>query len=306
MSMIKNWSDNLTESFQKSAMTFKHGLHETGLFTDEAMIDLLNRHPAEEMDVCSASLDGETHFRTGDFRDADGETLLKIAKTGDIWINLRRAMNIHPEYKSVLDSMYGDLADKTGVKAVNPRGGILISSPKAKVPYHFDKTETILWHVRGQKSLYLYPMTTEYLSDEACEAAIINRISEDAPYDAAFEKGVQIFDLEDNQAITWPLNSPHRVVNSTFCVSVTTEYSTAESARKNANMVLNATLRRKFGRDPCYQNDGELKRMVKSVFGRVLKKSGIAAKIECKDYVTFKVVSGDISIHDVEPYLRDF
>jgi len=306
VNMITNWSDSHTESFQKTAMTFKHKLHDTGLFTDEALIKLLDKHPSHEMDVCAMPFEGEDHFRTGDFREADGKTLLEIAKTGEIWINLRRAMNIHPEYKAVLDEMYGGISDKTGTGTVNPRGGILISSPKAKVPYHFDKTETILWHIRGKKSLYLYPRTEEFLSEEAYEEAIINEICDDVPYDESFEKNVQIFDLEENQAITWPLSSPHRVINSTFCVSVTTEYSTAESARKTANMYMNATLRRKFGMSPNYRRDGNLKRNVKSVLGRILKKSGLGSKVDPIDNVTFKVVAGDLFIHDVSPYVRDF
>lgn len=306
MNMLTDWSDNHTAAFQKSAMTFTHGLNATGLFTDDALIRLLDKHPAREMDVCAMPFPGDLHFRTGDVREADGKTLLAIAKTGKIWINLRRAMNIHPEYKAVLDDMYGGLSDKVGLSSLNPRGGILISSPQAKVPYHFDKTETILWHVRGEKSLYLYPESEEFLSDEAYEASLINVLSDDVPYDESFEKGVQIFNLEPDQAITWPLNSPHRVVNSTFCVSVTTEYSTAESVRKNANIYLNATLRRKLGLNPSYRRDGDVKRMIKSVFGRVLQKTGMGAKEPFQDNVTFKVFADDLTVHDVAPYPRDF
>ena len=279
MNMLPNWSDDHSAAFQKSALTFKHALNSTGLFTDEALIALLEKHPAEEMDVCAMPLPGDTAFRTGDFRKADGKTLLDIAKTGAIWINLRRAMNIHPEYKQTLDEMYGSLSEKTGLNTFNPRGGILISSPRAVVPYHFDKTETILWHVRGKKSLLLYPLNDEYFPEEAFEETIINPISDDLPYKPEFEKGVQTFELEEDQAITWPLNSPHRVINKTFCVSVTTEYSTAESGRKNAAMLTNATLRRKFGLSPSYAQDGKMKRSVKSVFGRVLKKTGLGAKV---------------------------
>ena len=305
MNMLANWSENHTEKFQKSALTFKHSLNSTGLFTDEALIKLLEKHPNEEIDVCAMPLEGDTAFRTGDFRDCDGATLLKIAKTGAIWINLRRAMNIHPEYKTVLDQMYGGLSHETGFSAVNPRGGILISSPRAVVPYHFDKTETILWHVRGKKSLLLYPLNDEYFPEEAYEEAIIS-ISDDLPYHPKFEQGVQRFDLEEDQAITWPLNSPHRVINSTFCVSVTTEYSTAESGRKNAAILTNATLRRKLGMNPKYANDGTVKRAVKSVFGRVLKKTGVASKADETDYVTFKVISGGNDIVDIKPFVRDF
>ena len=306
MNMLTDWSEGHSKKFQKSALTFKHQLNETGLFTDEALIALLEKHPSAEMDVCAMPLPGDTTFRTGDFRSADGKTLLAIAKTGAIWINLRRAMNIHPEYKTVLDQMYGGLSDETGFSAVNPRGGILISSPRAVVPYHFDKTETILWHVRGKKSLLLYPLNDDYFPEEAYEESIINALSEDLPYDPKFEQGMQKFDLEENQAITWPLNSPHRVINSTFCVSVTTEYSTTESGRKNAAMLTNATLRRKLGMNPKYANDGTVKRALKSVFGRVLSKTGMASKVQDIDYVTFKVESGVKDIIDVEPYVRDF
>jgi len=269
VNMLIDWSDTHTAAFQKSAMTFKHGLNATGLFTDEALIKLLDKHPSQELDVCAMPFPGEIHFRTGDVREADGKTLLAIAKTGAIWINLRRAMN-------------------------------------TKVPYHFDKTETILWHVRGKKRLYLYPESEEFLSDEAYEDSLVNVLSDDVPYNESFEKGVQVFDLEPDQAITWPLNSPHRVVNSSYCVSVTTEYSTAESVRKNANIYLNATLRRKLGMDPSYRRDGEIKRTVKSVFGRVLKKTGMGAYEPFKDNVTFKILAGDLNIHDVDPYPRDF
>lgn len=257
-------------------------------------------------DVCAMPFPGENGLRTGDFRDADGKTLLDIAKTGEIWINLRRAMNIHPEYQALLDDMYGSLAKETGTTAFNPRGGILISSPRAVVPYHFDKTETILWHIRGKKSLLLYPLNETYFSERSYEDAIINTISDDLPYDPGFEKGVQKFKLKEDEAITWPLNSPHRVINESFCVSVTTEYSTAESLRKNAAMLTNATLRHRLGFSPSYAKDSELTRNVKSVFGRVLKKTGIGSKIHEDDFVTFKVSKGDKTIQDVEPFLRDF
>lgn len=306
MNMLPNWTDDHSTTFQKDTLIFKHQLNSTGLFTDEALISLLEKHPRHEMDVCAMPFPGEEHFRTGDVREADGKTLLEIAKTGAIWINLRRAMNIHPEYQAVLSDMYGSLSEKTGFKAFNPRGGILISSPQAVVPYHFDKTETILWHVRGKKSLLLYPINDKYFPETAYEDAIINTISEDIPYDPEFEKGMQKYDLTEDQAVTWPLNSPHRVINETFCVSVTTEYSTRESFRKNDVMLANATLRRKFGLSPSYAKDGDLTRMIKSVFGRVLKKSGLAAKIVHDDYVTFKIIKGENKIRDVKPFIRDF
>ncbi len=311
MSILTEWDETHTQNFQKEIMTFKHGLAETGLFTDEALITLLEKHPSRLLDVNSMGDAGHPEypnkFRTGDFRGVPGKVLLDAAKAGRVFINVRRAMNIHPEYKDVLDKMYGCIAEKTGKKAYTPNGSILISSPISQTPYHFDKTEVILWHIRGAKRIVLYPRTQKFIPDQAYENAVTNLIDDDLPYDKSFDTEATIVDLEPGQALSWPLNSPHRVDNSAFCVSVTTEYSTRESGMKNAAMVTNATLRNKFGMDVSYEKDGKAKRQVKSVFGRVLKKAGIAHKTVTKDMVTFTIDPKDPGyVVDVEPFERNF
>jgi len=309
--MLTDWTDAHSKAFQKEIISFGHNLAGTGLFTDEALIALLDRHPSEKKDVCTMGVSDHpmypNKFRTGDFRNVPGKTLLAAAKAGRVWINLREAMNVHAEYKDVLDQMYGELAKNTGNRAFNPRGGILISSPVARVPYHFDKTETILWHVRGKKRIYLYPLTQRFISDQAYESVISNALEDDLPYDASFDADAIVKDLAEGTALTWPLNSPHRVDNQSFCVSVTTEYSTQESGAKNAAMLTNATLRHRLGLNPSYERDGTLTRKVKSLAGRVLNKAGLTPDIASEDMVTFRIdenVEGFVV--DVEPFPRNF
>ena len=308
--ILQDWDSEKAATFQKAVMTFRHGLAGTGLFSDEALIDLLDRHPSSELDVCTmGSADGPypNKFRTGDFRDVGGKTLLAAAKAGAVWINLRKAMNLHPDYKAVLDRMYGELAKATGNKAFNPKGGILISSPIARVPFHTDKTETILWHVRGSKRILIYPRTQEFMPDASYEATLTDLLDDDLPYRADMDASATVLDLEPGQAATWPLNAPHRVENSTFCVSVTTEYSTRESARKNSAMLTNAMLRARFGMNPSYERDGAVARGVKSLTGRALHKAGLTPNTSKTDFVTFRIdpeVEGFVV--DTDPYVREF
>ena len=309
--MLTDWTDAKTTAFQKQIMSFGHNLAETGLFTDEALISLLERHPVDKMDVCTMSAPDHpvypNKFRTGDFRNVSGKTLLEAVKAGRVWINLREAMNVHDDYKTVLDNMYGELSKKTGNRPFNPRGGVLISSPVARVPYHFDKTETLLWHVRGQKRVYLYPLTQKFISDSAYENVISNSTADDLPYDVSFDAEAEVIDLAEGMALSWPLNSPHRVDNQSFCVSVTTEYSTHESGLKNAAMLTNATLRHHFGMDPSYEQDGNLKRRIKSVAGRVLGKTGFAPDTTEPDMVTFRIdETSENFMTDVEAFQRSF
>ena len=307
--ILSNWSDEHTEKFRKESFKVKHNLMATGLFSDDALAELLDKHPKDQLDVCTLSDHPvfQYKFRTGDVRGVEGKTLIEAVKAGSIWINVRKAMNIHPEYNAVLKQMYGELAELTGSKPFHARGAILISSPTAQVPLHFDATETILWHVRGHKRMYLFPNTEEFLPDEEYEK-LMYRVTEDyLPYEASMEKSAISYDLYDSEMVTWPLNQPHRVENKTYCVSVTTEYSTPESTMKNAAMYTNAVLRRKFRLSPNWQSASKSEKFIKASAGKVLRKIGVLDTLKAEDLVTFKIdktVPG--FIRDVDSYVRNF
>ena len=307
--MLKNWTDEHTESFGKKSFTVEHSLKETGLFTDEALADLLDKHPRSHLDVCTMADHDlwQAKFRTGDVRNVDGKTLIEAARAGSIWMNLRQAMNMHPEYKIVLDKMYSQLAQLSGAKHLKPRGGILITCPTAETPYHFDPTDTILWHVRGQKTMYLYPRTEEYLPDEYFERVLFCDNEDYLPYNKKMDEGATKFNLTDNQMISWPLNAPHRVENSSYCVSVTAEYSSPESTFKNAVMYTHAVMRRKAGMNPSWRRTSYPSKMVKAITGRMLRKMGVLSSLKEIDTVTFTVDKNAPGyILDTAPFLRDF
>lgn len=310
MGVLTDWCDAHTAKFQNDILVFKHNLHETDLFSDEALIKLLEKHPHELTDVCSMSDPNDpvypNRFMTGDFRESDGKTILAAAKAGRIWINLRKAMLVHPEYKVLLDQMYGELSDVSKKKMFNPKGGILISSPISQTPYHFDKTETLLWHVRGVKRIYIYPLTQKYISDTSYEAALTDSTDDDLPYDASFDAEATIVDLQPGEAACWKFSAPHRVDNSEFCVSITTEYSTAKTASKNAVMRTNAAMR-KIGLNPIFGQENAVSRTVKMVAGQALSKAGLFKKTPQPDLVRFKLdPSVEGYVVETQPYERTF
>ena len=307
--MITNWTDEHTAKFQKDMFTVKHNLNETGLFTDEALVELLDKHPRSHLDVCTIA-DHDVYqakFRTGDVRDVDGKTLIEAARAGSIWMNLREAMNMHSEYKLVLDAMYADLAKLSGKRQFNARGSVLITCPTAQTPYHCDPTETILWHVHGKKRMYLYPRTEEYLPDEGYERVLYCDNEDYLPYDEKLEHGATVFDLTENDMITWPLNAPHRVENSSFCVSVTAEYASPQSGFKNAVMYTHAVMRQKAGLTPSWGTTSYPGKVVKAVTGRVLRKAGVLSSMKEQDEVTFTIdKSSPGYIKDITPFARNF
>lgn len=155
--------------------------------------------------------------------------------------------------------------------------------------------------------MYLYPQTEEYMSDEAYQSIVTNDLEDDIPYTKALDKGARVFDLAEDEMISWRLNAPHRVDNQPYCVSVTTEYSTKESAFKNSVMFTNAVLRQKFGMSTRWADASMPEKYVKSVAGRALRKIGAYDNHDSEDMVTFRV---DKNAPDyvvvVEPYERAF
>lgn len=311
MTILSHWSNKDRVNYGSEIQTFSHGLQRSGLFTDEALADLLDRHPSHLIDVCTMSDDLEFPSKhcTVDPAGATGAELVEAAKSGAIWINIREAMNRDSAYRPWLEQAYTELEDKTGERARkrNRRGGILISSPAAKVPYHCDPTQTLLWHIRGRKRVFVYPATQEFLPDEAYEAIVLGERDQDVPYRAEFDESAQVFDLPDDILVCWPHTSPHRVENQGFCVSMVMECTTRNSAVRNGTLYFNGLIRRHFGASPSWDKSGPIERFAKSLAGHVLRKLGAHRAHVREDFVRFRLDPGKPSVlAPVPAYIRNF
>ncbi len=301
------------EKYGKELIIAKHFLNESGLFTDEALAEMLDKHPNSLIDFQHIPDDPDYPDQqvTVDFTGADGKTMIEAARSnGKIWINAREVMNRQPEYKALLDQIHDEMAAATGSNKDrrNCRGGILISSAAASTPYHADPTITHLWHVRGHKKAWVYPRNQEVMPDGAYESIILGEIDEDMPFNPAFDTQALVSpaDLYGGEMVAWPHRSPHRVKNETYCVSMVMEFSTRESAFTNSVMFTNGVLRRKYGKEPHFDDASLPEKLIKAATGRVLFKLGQRKKFRRKDMVRFKIdptVSGFVRAVDV-PYQR--
>ena len=296
MRVLDDWSDQDRLNYGKKIMVANHHLEETGLFTDEALIKLLNKHPNHLIDFQYVENDPKQPDQqvTIDFSGASGAEMMQVVKTdARVWINVREAMNTHPEYQKVYDQLLDELEAHTGKDKTRRhcRGGILISSKTAATPYHSDPTTTLLWHIRGHKKAWVYPVTDEFLPDDAYEKIVIGEVDEDMPFSYDMDKGALIAaDLHGDEMVSWPHPSPHRVENRTFCVSMVMEFSSPESAFRNAGMYTNAWMRRRFNAQPKRWNETAMPiKLLKVAMGRVLKKIGTRKKFRRKDWVRYKL-----------------
>jgi hypothetical protein len=229
-----------------------HALVDQGFASDDALAAVLDRYPAELFDINLYDYDddGQVSLRTGARGRLDGAALLAAIQQGRLWVNLREIETGWPELWSAAMAEFGRVRGAyPGLRAVKTGGQLILSSPKARVPYHFDAAGVVLFHLRGRKRVFVYPGDEAHLAETHMEQVVARQTTEELPYVRAFEADAQIMDLEPGQALTWPIYAPHRVENlDRFCVSLSMDFQTWPSRLRNGALFTNAVLRSRGGR----------------------------------------------------------
>jgi hypothetical protein len=226
---------------------FNHPIADSGLVSDAALADLLDRYPAELFDINLYDYDeaGQVSLRTGARGRSSGADLLDAIQKGRLWVNLREVETAHPTlWAEVMKAFDPIKASYPGLRPTTLSGQLILSSPRARVPYHFDPAGVVLFHMRGRKRLWVYPGDEAHLPEQAMELIVMRQTTEELPYTQAFDADAQVVDLEPGQALTWPLFAPHRVENlSAFCVSLSMDFQTWGSRLRNGALFTHGAMR---------------------------------------------------------------
>jgi len=256
MGWIERWTQEDRGRFRAGIVRARHRLADSGLFCDPALEELIDTHPRELLDIAMMDEDGSSRSWT-DLSPGErkGDELLAGAREGRVWMNLRQVFNIRPEYRALLGAVFAELRELH--QRFRPdfiKSGLLISAPGARVPFHIDRTDTMLWHVRGRKRVYVYPRSAPVLNEADAEAVLMHPFNDDLPYKASFDARAQVFDLEPGDVLCWPVHTPHRVTNlEGLNVSMATEYTCSDVRVRNHAMMFNGLIRRRLGLTPSIE-----------------------------------------------------
>ncbi len=251
--LLPDWTAQQYQALERETLLAPHHLHESGLFDDDNLIRLLDKHPLCDLGVNTM---GTSHtqfeWREGVRNGVPSDVLLELVRRGRLWINLRKVLVHHPDIREAVNSIYDDLEQKNpAFQAEQRSANLLISSPGALVHYHLDTPVNMLWHIRGTKRVWVYSLDPRMVSQEHIEGIYSGEFAEDLPYEAWFDDFAQVFDVQPGQMLTWPQNTPHRVTNlEGMNVSLSTEHKNTRALRRGNVHLANQFLRRKFGL-PC-------------------------------------------------------
>ena len=246
--LVPAWTPEQKRAVRDGVVTFRHGLADTGLFTDESLARMIDAHPRHMLDVCTMRRNPPPNERwvAGEAGDLTGAELVEAVRRGSLWVSLRQGMNEHAQ--PVLDRAMREFAGESGAKVLSTKASILISGPEMGIFFHVDTSETMLWHVRGHKTMLVYPPEEAFCPEEALEAILHKETLSDAPWRPEMEAHVRRVPLGPGDGAHWELNAPHRVLNGPdLNVSVSLEYATPRSRSVNGTYWFNGFLRRRLG-----------------------------------------------------------
>ena len=264
--------------FGKAPIVALHDLHESDLFGDEALADLLDRFPRENLHAITMGDDPEREEnRVAEHRGVSGRDLLSAVRQGRLWLNVTRVNLSDSRYRELLEQLFAELARQVpGLRPDGLQATLLVSSPRAMVYFHADGPPSVLWHLRGRKRLFVYPALDErFLARPVLEDIVAGVRPEYAPFRREFDDHAFVVDLHPGQFASWPQNAPHRVTNlDSFNVSLSTEFFTPQSRARARAYAANSFFRNRFGLSLSARSEG-MGAFAKVALHRLARKAGL-------------------------------
>lgn len=291
--LFKFCNSDLANNWNTSIQPVEHDLGDHPLFTDAALAALIEGNPHAIKEVSTMDPEREDHrsWRRGSFEGMNGAELIEAVRWGLLWINIGDAGKYDARYQEFIDELMETLEVQVpGLRTFNRHIGILISSPGARVFYHCDIPGQGLLHVRGEKTIWIYPGGDPFLPQEALERVVTGLTAEEIEYDPSFEAHAKRLQLTPGTGALWPLNWPHRVVNGpNLNVSVTIEYWTNEIRRHAPVNTANGVLRQILGLDPRSRAIHGPSFWWRAALAVAWKRSGLAKRYRTKFKADFRV-----------------
>jgi len=267
------------DKWERGPSLSQHNLAESPLFQEDALIELLDRVPKENLFALHMGHDPERNSenRLALHDGLSGKDLFRAVQNGRLWLNVTRIDLCADRYRDLAHEIYGKLmAQLPGWSAQITTVTLLVSSPNALVYYHVDGPASLLWHIRGQKRIWIYPIEERLIRQTDLEDIFAGVAHEYIPYRNDFDAGAQCFELTPGTLASWPPNSPHRVTNGdSLNVSLSTEHFTPAHRRKARVYRANRMLRQTLGLNNLGTDAGGVRALAKQAVLVAATRAGI-------------------------------
>lgn len=240
--------EELVESFAKHPLAVKHHLSDHPLLTLDALADLADILPPENVEhnlgsVPEVAPGGEVPK----LDQSPGEIARGIESNG-CWMVLKRVEHDN-RYRELLGASLDDVVPHVAFKEggyTRQEGFVFLSAPNSVTPSHLDPEHNLLLQVRGEKK-----MTIGTYPDTESEQREVERLFSGGHRNLdGLPPQAQTFDMSPGDGVYVPIYAPHIVHNGPqVSISFSITFYTEASERDQAVYALNARLR-KLGLSP--------------------------------------------------------
>jgi hypothetical protein len=273
-----SWSPEDYSAFGRKTQLFDHTYNQLPLFEKPALIALLDSYPRAYLQAFTMGTDktNRTEWKSVDIHpDSSGEDLWNAVEKGRLWLNIISLEKYNSDYAQLVKGMYSHLDEYCPHLGdlIASYTTLLISSPGAQVYYHLDESPNMLWHISGQKRLWVYPaMDLRFVPQDFLEEIYTGEISEFLPYQSEFDSAAESFLLTPGKVVSWPHNAPHRIENLTMNVSMTTSFRAPMQQRRALVQKANRYILRNLGVKTRSMKEEGLRAAAKRLAFRVINK----------------------------------
>jgi len=234
-----DWPEDAYQKFGTEFQLLSHNYHQSPLFSDDALITLLDNYPRKWLQCYTMGVDPLKYkeWTPVHIDKLSGEEIIAAVRRGRIWVNVIRLNEYQQDYVELVDDMYAKINDKCPniTRAKGSFSQLLISSPGVQVYYHLDADPNMLWHLQGTKKLWVYPnKDSRFATQKHIEEIIGQERHENVPYELWFDEHAHAIELQPGQVLSWPQHSPHRIENVDMNISLATSFQSRESIRLNS------------------------------------------------------------------------
>ncbi|PWQ95188.1 hypothetical protein [Leucothrix arctica] len=231
------WTQEEHQNFGVKPQISQHKFHELDLFSDEALVTLLDNYPREWLQCYTMGTNPENHneWTPVHIAESSGRQILSALQKGRMWVNVINIDRYNGEYAELIEQMYQVINAGSDhiTNAKSSFSALLISSPGIQVYCHVDADANMLWHLKGRKRVWVYPARdTRFAPQTYVEEIIGESRHENVPFERWYDDHAFSHELKAGEVVSWPQHSPHRVENIGFNVSLTTSYGSKESRRQ--------------------------------------------------------------------------
>ncbi|MCF6191395.1 MAG: hypothetical protein L3J51_13050 [Cocleimonas sp.] len=247
-SALFTWDKDAYNNFGKKLQCLQHQLD---LVDDDSLTKLLDEYPRKWLQCFTMGYNPEDYseWKAVHIEKSTGKEILDAVKKGRFWINIINIDKADERFATVIEKIYTKIAENSGhLKDIKcGYSALLLSSPGIQVYYHLDAEANMLWHLKGEKKIWVYPKDSKFSPQDELEKVVAQEKDEDLPYKRHFDDSAKCFVLQAGDVISWPIHSPHRVENITVNLSLASSYSSGENRRLNAVHCANHFILKKLG-----------------------------------------------------------